>query len=57
MPLDAAGIIGAIGGVAELAREAFRPDGRPPVPPTPTPPAPTPTSRLPEPPAVSGPWA
>jgi regulator of protease activity HflC (stomatin/prohibitin superfamily) len=57
MPLDAAGIIGAIGGVAELAREAFRPDGRPPVPPTPTPPAPTPTSRPPEPPAVSGPWA
>ena len=27
MPLEAAGVIGAIGGVAELAKQAFGPQG------------------------------
>ncbi|WP_431854559.1 SPFH domain-containing protein [Azospirillum sp.] len=60
LPLEATGVIGAIGGIAEIAREAFKGggDGRgaaptPEPPPRPTPPPPP--APLPEPPR-SGPW-
>ena len=56
LPLDAAGVIGAIGGIAEIARDAFPKGGGQPRPPE-MPPAPPAVRRpppLPEPPA--GPW-
>lgn len=46
MPMEATGVIGSLGGLAELAKDAFRsgPDGAAP-PPAPKPPAPRPSTR------------
>ncbi|MGK9166232.1 SPFH/Band 7/PHB domain protein [Inquilinus limosus] len=60
MPVEAASVIGAIGGIAEIAREAFGPPGpgtdgaAPPTPPRrpPAGPAPVPAAPVPE----GGPW-
>ncbi|HYH37371.1 MAG TPA: SPFH domain-containing protein [Azospirillum sp.] len=56
LPLEATGVIGAIGGIAEIAREAFRGgDGGGAAPAPEPPPRPMPPAPLPEPPRA-GPW-
>ncbi|PWC52871.1 hypothetical protein TSO221_12635 [Azospirillum sp. TSO22-1] len=56
LPLEATGVIGAIGGIAEIAREAFKGgDGGGAVPAPEPPPRPKPPAPLPEPPRT-GPW-